>query len=228
MRRTSYRKMPRKPRARAAPTGRYRAYVPALQAGPRRELKSKDYGEDTSRTLVTVANVVGAANMATGMTEINASGQGDASYEHIGKNVTLQSIALECDFYQPQTDASASVIRLMVVYDRQPNGAYPAIGDLLANDASAPTFESAINIAYRERFAVLRDCQFTLDTAQGISRHYETYIKRNLDVNFASTGANIAGIASGAVLLIWFYIQLTGTTAPVCTTHHSRVRYYDS
>lgn len=205
-----------------------RSYVPAIQRGPARELKSVDTSDDTSRALVAVGSVVGSANTATGMTLINGSAQGDASYEHIGKNVSLQSIAVEVEFFQPQTDASASTVRLMVVYDRQPNGAYPAIGDLLADNAAAPTFDSAINIGYRERFAVLRDCQFTLDTASGLSHHYETYIKRQLDTNFVGITNAIASVGSGAVYLIYFFKQLTGTTAPISPTHHTRVRYYDS
>lgn len=225
--RKNFQSRARKPAQGPRPMRR-RPYVPAIQAGPRRELKSVDYGESTTRTLVTVANVLGAANIATGMTQINASNQGDASYEHIGKNASITSIALEADFYQPQTDVSSSAIRLMVVYDRQPNGAYPAISNLLADNASAPTFESAINIGYRERFGVLRDYQFTLDPAMGLSHHYETYIKRALAINFSGTANNIASIASGAIYLVWFYIQLTGTTAPVCIAYHSRCRYYDS
>lgn len=234
MRRTYYRSQrPRTPyralgQRTRQPYQRRQPFVPAALAGPRRELKAVDVGDGTSRTLVTVANVVGAANLATGLTLINGSNQGDASYEHIGKNASGQSIALEAEFYQPQTDVSSSAVRLMIIYDRQPNGAYPAIGDILADNASAPTFDSAINIGYRERFLVLRDCQFTLDPAQSLSHHYETYCKRQLDINFSGTSNAIASVASGAIYLLCFYVQLTGTTAPLMLTHHSRFRYYDS
>lgn len=205
-----------------------RSYVPALLAGPRRELKAVDSVDATPRTLVAVASVAGAASMATGMTIINGSNAGDASFEHIGKNASGRSLALECEFSQPQTDASASTVRLMVIYDRQPNGAYPSIGDLLADNASAPVFDSAINIGYRERFAVLRDCQFTLDTATGLTRHYETFIKRPLDINYIGTSNAIASVGSGAIYLVSFFLQLLGTTAPIMVSRHSRFRYFDS
>lgn len=223
--RTPYRALAQRPRA-AYP--RRQPFIPALLAGPRRELKSVDVVEATPRNLVAVASVAGASSMATGMTIINASNAGDASFEHIGKNASIQSLALECEFSQPQTDASASTVRLMIVYDRQPNGAYPAIGDLLADNASAPVFNSAINIGYRERFAVLRDCQFTLDTAVGLTHHYETFIKRQLDINYIGTSNAIASVGSGAVYLVCFFLQLLGTTAPVMVSRHSRCRYYDA
>ena len=205
-----------------------RRYVPAMQVGPRRELKSVDAVDATPRALVAVASVVGGSSLATGMTIINGSNAGDASYEHIGKSVSGQSLALECEFSQPQTDASASVIRLLVIYDRQSNGAYPLIGDLLANNASAPTFDAGINIGYRERFAVLRDQQFILDPASALTHHYETYIRKQTDTNYIGTSNAIASIGSGAIYLVSFYLQLLGTTAPIMVSRHSRFRYYDS
>lgn len=207
---------------------RKRPYVPAVQRGPRRELKSVDFVDAGPRNMVTVANVVGASSLTTGMTLINGTTQGDGAYEHIGKNISVQSVAVEAELTQPQTDASSSTVRLMVVYDRQPNGAYPAIGDLLADNASAPTFNSAINIGYRERFAVLRDFQVTLSPAEKTTYHYETYLKRQLDTNYSGISNAIASVGSGSLLLLAFFVQLAGTTVPTVSAVHTRVRYYDS
>jgi len=208
-----------------------RRLAPAAQRGPAKELKSFDYYDATDRSLVTVANVVGATSMTTGMGVVNIPATGNGFYEVIGNKCQGKSLAIEAEFAQPQTDVSSSTIRLMVVLDRQVNGAFPAIGDILYDNNTGTTFNSAINIANRDRFQVFRDMQFTLDPAQGLTRHYEAYI-RLPDLEFvykaaASRGA-IASINSGALYLIAFYVQHAGTTAPSIGNVHCRTRYYDS
>jgi len=205
-----------------------RNYVPAQIAGPIRELKSVDFADANVRNCVAVAAVAGAANLATGMTQVSGSAQGDASYEHTGKQISMQSFQLELELAQPQTDASGSTVRVILLYDRQPNGAYPAIGDVLADNAGAPTFNSGINIGYRQRYAVLRDAQITLNYSGPLTAHYETFIRRPLAMNFIGITNAIASLGSGAVYLIVFFNQLVGTTAPTITSVHCRTRFYDA
>lgn len=210
---------------------RYRRSGPrAIMRGiPTPELKARDYTDPTVRAMVLVASVAGTTTMATGLTVLNVVPAGTNYFERIGSKITMMSIAIEADFALAQTDASAAIARIMVVYDRQANGAYPAIGDLLANNASAPAFNSAINLLNRDRFAVFRDTQLSLDTGSGLSRHFECYIKRSLQCSYKSTANDdIRDLNAGAIYLCCFYVQQYGTTVPTISAVHSRLRYIDN
>jgi len=212
-------------------TMRRKSFVAASQRGPAKELKSFDYYDAADRSMVTVANVVGTTSLATGMGVVNIPATGNAFYEVIGNKCQGRSLAVEAEFAQPQTDVSSSTIRVMVVLDRQVNGAFPAITDILYDNNTGTTFNSAINIANRDRFQVFRDSQFTLDPASCLTRHYETYIRLpSLEFIYkaaASRGA-IVSISSGAIYLMAFYVQHAGTTAPTIGSVHCRTRYFDS
>lgn len=232
MPRPAIKKTPTRSTRRRRPYARRGSYGPTalLRASFRPEMKSYDYSDSGSRAMVLVANVVGAATMATGLTCFNIMTVGTSFYSRVGSKYTLMTIAAEADFALAQTDASAVVIRSMILYDRQANGAYPAIGDILANNTSAPAFNSAISIYGRDRFAVLRDTQLTLDPGSGLSRHWECYIKRPLAVSFKGATANndITDANVGACYLLCFYVQQYGTTVPTISSVHTRCRYIDS
>lgn len=210
--------------------GRPAQFTPA--SAPRAtELKCVDQHEVELRALVTIANVVGADNsLITGMTLVNGVAEGATVYQHTGNKVHMHSLALECELTQPQTDVSSSTVRLMLIYDRQSNGAYPAITTLLLNDGlfGATEFNSAININYRDRFLVLRDEQLVLDPAQALSRHYETYMKRSLEHVCITGDAAIASVGTGAIYFLAFYVQGVGTTAPKVSNLHARYRFFDA
>jgi len=210
---------------------RYRrsAQPRAIMRGVRApELKARDFSDTSVRNMVLVASVAGATTMTTGMTVLNVVPAGTNYFERIGSKITMTSLAIESDFALAQTDASAATIRILVIYDRQANGAYPAIGDMLANNASAPAFNSAINLLNRDRFAVLRDTQLSLDPGSGLSRHFECYIKRMLQISYKSTANDdIRDLNAGALYLCCFYVQQYGTTVPTISAVHSRLRYID-
>lgn len=223
IKKTPYKKATRRRRPYSGPLAIARASL-------RPEMKSYDYYDASSRALKLVAAVAGATTMTTGMTAVNIMQGGTTFFSRVGSKYALMSLACECDFSLAQTDASAASIRIMLVYDRQVNGAYPLIDDVLYDNENAVTFNSAIRIANRDRFAVLRDTQTTLDIGSGTARHYETYIKRRLNVSFKASSANnaIADINVGAIYLMAFYVQLYGTTVPTISSVHCRTRYIDA
>lgn len=200
----------RRPSIRAPVYRRSRRYrrrpMPAaiMRGYSRPELKSFDYSDASANAMVTVANVVGAATMTTGFTCLNVVTNGTEYYQRSGSKLSMTSLAVEADYSLAQTDFSVVVLRIMVIYDRQVNGAYPAIADILSNNNSATvTFNSAINIANRDRFLVLRDCQLTLDPASGLSRHWECYIKRPLSTSFRTNAyTDIRALNAGSIYLL--------------------------
>lgn len=123
------------------------------------------------------------------------------------------------------------IARIMIIYDRQPNAAVPAIGTVLgdtiaAGTTGAPTPLSGINIANRDRFLVLRDRKVLLpqvgvngaappdgavvvqcanDTGKG-SLNYQEFIKlKGLQTGYNTTnGGTIADITTGSFLVLAF------------------------
>jgi len=58
-------------------------------------------------------------------------------------------------------------VRMLLVYDTQPNGALPGITTVLkdANAAAATTVNSHLNLDDRERFQIVRDMLFMMPAA---------------------------------------------------------------
>jgi len=194
--------------------------VPAALKAPRNEMKCWDDSISTAFALPAVTSFTPVL--------LNRIHEGTAAYEHVGRQISMQSIAFEAEYYLP-TGGSASV-RTMIVYDRQSNSA-PTSADLLTdNNSIVQSFNSGVNMKYRDRFLVLRDDQITLDDGSGLSKHYETYVKRPLAANYDHSADDTVTYnpLTGAVYLIQFARVTQGATYPSCSTWHCRVRFVDA
>lgn len=126
--------------------------------------------------------------------------------------------------------------RLMVIYDRQPNGAVPSLADVLqdfnsSGAAGTDTF-SMINMENRNRFMVLRDRKIVLPSIDALGAgssnvggivtdvscdkqglRYEEFIKlKGLESQYNSTStATITDISTGSFLLL----MLSNDAAPL-------------
>lgn len=119
------------------------------------------------------AGFVGAAANPT-LTLLNGCQYGTGSNQHVGRSITLKSVYLRWSIQTITAGASAppNTVRVIIVYDKETNGAIFASTDfLLANDATSPN-----NLTNSDRFIVLSDkvCrpdyQGTFE-AGGISNH---------------------------------------------------------
>lgn len=132
------------------------------------------------------------------------------------------------------TTTATQELRLIVFVDYQPNGAAPAVTDLLVS--AVPT--SQLNMNNRDRFKVLRDVThcfdpYTLLTASAspawnrTAATDEIYKKINVECIFnATNGGTIADINSGALYAFWIGSVGTGNNSG-SVTQTSRVRYID-
>jgi len=139
-------------------------------------------------------------------------------------------------------------LRHMIVYDRQPNGAPPAIADLLLdyfnNGTTQTNSFSGINMNNADRFVVLRDMRVHIPTNAGgqpsaQSQAIEAFdankvninefiLLKNLETHYKSTTnpAAIGDIATGA---LWF-VQFGSASAATCAyavDWTARLRYTD-
>lgn len=136
--------------------------------------------------------------------------------------------------------------RILIVYDRQPNGAAPAITEVLQSrdqtGTASTTDKSEINLDQRDRFIIVRDKDFFLPSVTNtggvltngpnwpgdIEEHWEInwFIKlKNLLTHFKSSTnpTTVADINTGALYAIF----LAGTTAQWAAQVSFRLRYSD-
>lgn len=187
-------------------------------------------GEKKDVTAGVLWNPTTYAGVAGQLTLLNGMVYGGTAGQHIGRSVTLRSIAFNTALGFTST-GGAPILRVLIVYDRQPNGAAPAVTDILyANDPSAP-----MNLNNSKRFKVLHDWrpdEINPTAGAGISGpavQHSFYRKLQLPMEFntGSTGT-IADITTGSIYALTFCTKMDAGAA--VTLNHfttARVRFTD-
>lgn len=131
---------------------------------------------------------------------------------------------------------AGQMIRMIIFVDLQPNGAAPAVTDLL-NEALP---SSQLNANNRDRFLVLKDKQYTFDPIlmntttpfaafNTTSYPVKCYKKINVETIFnATNGGTIADITSGAIYMFWIGSSAAGVNTDANAIVSTRVRYLDA
>lgn len=178
----------------------------------------------TGGNLPTSAAMAGSEPVAafTGITEVNCIQQGATVANRIGNKVVCKSIHFKGTL--SANPANLSVARVMLVYDKQPNGAFPAWADLILDQPGAVSgVYSSLNIANKSRFQVLRDQFFNFDAAQSVIHTLNWYVKGRWESEYGATAGAITDFRTGALYLVALY-----TSAVVALSNCScRIRYYD-
>lgn len=204
-------------------------------------MKSVDLkGQPVAQTISTTA----------GFHLLNGIQAGTGFFNRVGNRVTNKSLHLVGQIVKNTNTPSglSEYLRVMVVYDKQANGAQPAIADLLldtADDATTTTNSwSGININNRDRFQVLMDNRVSVAN-DGATAEDETdaaiidytvnkvnvnrYMKLNdLETMYKSSTnpAAIGDVAVGALWLVTFG-NLPALNSPYNFIFNARLRYYD-
>jgi len=168
------------------------------------------------------------ATAFTGITELNCVQQGATAFNRIGTKIMIKSISLNACLSINGTQPNHVVSRVMLVYDRQPNGAFPLFSALLSDNIStAPSFNSQVNMANRSRFVILRDQYFELSEGGQETLPIKFFVKTKLETQFGANAGTIGDITTGAIYLV-AYAQYSGATNYI-TLHEiqSRIRYFD-
>lgn len=160
---------------------------------------------------------------------LNPIAQGAASNARVGRNVQLKSLM----FRWNTSSVTWSSIRVLIVYDREPNLALPLITDVLVQS----NFNSPMNLSNGNRFVILADelhnneglgvvNNNSANTAQ--TRSGKIFKKLNLPMKFEGTSTDITSITQGAIfamIAIPFPWQGGGTAPGI--GYISRIRYTD-
>lgn len=180
-------------------------------------------------------------------TLLNGIQEGSSFYNRIGRKVNMKS--LHFTGHIDQTGNGGGVddyIRIMIIYDQQPNGNFPATADILLNYNNAGATEtnshSHLNLNNRDRFSIVADIRLETshdtgaasDGLLGMYTLQETNVNRfiklkNLVTQYKSTTnpAAIGDITTGALYLFTLG-QNAVATAAYQLLFTSRLRYLDN
>lgn len=176
------------------------------------------------------------------LTLLNAVVSGSELFQRVGRKLYMKSLHIKGSIVPTGTaSAACGALRILVLYDGQPNLAFPAFNDVLknANAGAAATFNSHLNLDNRERFKVLRDKWFYMGNNAGIAGQaiqqdgqqclvVDEFIKlhRIEAVYNATNGGTVADITSGSIILVSM-CDAQVTTAAWTMSFNSRLRYWD-
>lgn len=114
--------------------------------------------------------------------------------------------------------------RIMLVLDKQPNGAIFAITDLLV----AATTVSFNNLDNRQRFRVWKDMRFTLDASSNDTSINRTYmISKRLKTTYNLATNVVGAIRSNSVYMIIIFDAPTVAGEQINVEQYQRVRFVD-
>jgi len=202
---------------------------------------------DTYLGTTGATNTLPLGSAAT-FTLLNGLKLGTSAFQRIGNKITMKSLYWSLGFglaaadSDPATDTNVLnvPVRMMIVYDKQPNGALPVLGDLLSafagvdnTTARAIDMNSPNNLNNKDRFIVLADKRFILSSNGNSSRHIKKYKKLSTSVAYKSgaTVGDITDITSGSLYFIAFTdSEINGVADPVATVGMKgdiRLRYQD-
>jgi len=216
----------KKPRLVAQPSlgavARQTMRVGGWASTSRPELKFTDVDGVTSATSIPLSNdftTPGATFLLNGLVP------GSLATQRIGRKVTIKSLYIRCTVQLATTSVRGGNIRMMVVYDKQANGAAPAVTDILVDDA----FYSVNNLSNRDRFVTLVDHVFNpIGTATDYQQSVVIHKKLNLETMFnAGSAGTIGDITSGSIYILFAQSGTIGTGNPTATWT-SRIRYTDN
>nr|WAE43121.1 MAG: capsid protein [Cressdnaviricota sp.] len=109
-----------------------------------------------------------AINTTGTVAALNLMAAGSSYFNRIGRKLEMKSLQIN-GFLAPITANNQTVSgqgRILIVYDRQPNGALPVWADVIksqtqASATTSSTINDFINLDNRDRFQILRDVKFT-------------------------------------------------------------------
>lgn len=187
--------------------------------------------DNTSIALISAAttNEPAAWAAGSGLTCLNEIPIGTDFFNRVGAKSVVKSVQIKFNIVATNNTVPGSLttVRYCLIYDRQPNGAYPAIPAILseANAAALTLFDSGVNMTNRSRFQMIRDQFTTLDPAAGQLKHIDMFAQGRWDVEFGGNNNLITDIKSGSLLFMIFAVD--DTAGPVLGQFQSRIRYWD-
>lgn len=127
---------------------------PAAFVGQGPEIKAIDIAQNVRSYRLPATNTVML---------LNGVQTGAAFFNRVGSRIEMKNLHIRGSIINAATSTITSILRMIIVYDRQPTGALPAVTDILQSRDQTGTATnsgvSEINLDERDRYAILRDYQ---------------------------------------------------------------------
>lgn len=159
---------------------------------------------------------------------LNGLAEGTGIDQRIGRRVQIKSISVRMWIYSPVTITETVHFRALLVQDRQCNGALPIIADIFAL-ASVPDY-SYYNLDNRERFRVITDRKFHIQSEDGIHQSHQMLTmssKMPVETTYNDTGSGITDIATNSIFLLLIANRSVTNDTNLKIDYIFRTRYYD-
>lgn len=150
------------------------------------------------------------------VTLMNGVAQGTDYTNRVGRKFVNLTVQLEGSIQPLDTTTGPTKCRVMIIYDKQPNGALPAITDVL----SASSSNSFMNLNNRDRFIVIRDINVTIGGISNVAtqayaqsptvENVSVYKAIKMETINDGTGATVGDIQSGSIFLLTIGDQAPG------------------
>jgi len=180
------------------------------------EIKSIDL-EDSGKTLNTSGIIF----------PVNLCERGDDINMRIGRQIFMNNMSLHLMCTTTPSTGIASVYRVLIVYDKQTNGAQPAITDVIK---AVPINTTHMNLNNRNRFQLIKDSgPILLSGASGDYPMKVSFFYKKLDLKTTfneGTAGTIADIVTGGLFVIVASTSPPGSTAGTFD-YRCRVRFTD-
>lgn len=166
------------------------------------------------------------------VTALNLIATGTDFTNRVGRKILMKSVNIIGVVQPNDTSVSTTLCRALLIYDKQPNGALPAITDILNTSNS----KDQINLNNRDRFVILRDWFQALapqqDTAtqayagSPTTNNLHMFVKLNHETIYNSTAGTIAAVTSGSLLLVTVGDSTNTNTYSLSAS--TRIRFIDA
>ncbi len=166
-----------------------------------------------------------ALSTSIAISHVSGIAQGDTKIARGGNKVRFKSLHWR-GFITMNASATTTMVRLMIILDKQVNGAVFTIGDLLEDATAGDAIISPRDIDNQNRFTVLSDKTYKLtDNGGNQLVQFNVYKKINLPVRYDGTTANVGDLTSNGLFLVSFSNEATNTPA---ITDFFRIRFIDN
>ncbi len=126
--------------------------------------------------------------------------QGDTDQTRDGSKITVKSLMMKFNVTCSSLEADGATVRIIVCYDRRPNGADAATGNVLLTNSYLAPYNTVGND--KGRFQIIADRLITFDTVQ-MQWNDTLFVKKNLNVIYDDDNfGDVRDLAKGNFLII--------------------------
>ncbi len=165
-----------------------------------------------------------ALAVAPVITQLSNIDQGDTTLTRDGAQLKCLSLQLSYSLFQ-SASATSSLVRVLLVKDKQTNQAIYTAGDLLFDVTAGDGIVSPYNRNNRRRFTILHDKVYTFSATGTTVKHFGRKFRQDQIIRYDNSGNGIADLTQSSYSLV----MLTNEATNVPTvTMFSRLNYVDN